>query len=373
MSYLARIAFALIVLLAACQDITQPEVETTSSLSPPLFSTGASGGPPDLVNVNFDADIPGQPPATGGPGQPTFLIRPAGTSVLVQAVANGIATQPVVVAAQAANQFASVTTRFSPISDGVVRAEATVAFDRLAAAFFLQTSAGSGPFPSAVVTRLIVTEGGDIQDFFGTVVGAYVPNQPFRVRMDIDMSADEWSVVIDNELNGFNDDPVVSHLPFTNPATVLPTVGGIWASMSLFFRQSVAPTAVAYDDIRVFVPVRMVAVDIKPGSDPNSINCTNDKGVIPVAILTTPDFDATAVDHTTVTFEGATETHIDKKTGLPRRHEEDVDGDGDTDLVFHFRFGDTSLDCSSTEGTLTGETLDGTPIEGTDAVRMVGG
>ncbi len=120
-------------------------------------------------------------------------------------------------------------------------------------------------------------------------------------------------------------------------------------------------------------PTISVAIDIKPSSDPNSINCTNDKGVIPVAILTTPDFDATTVDHTTATFEGATETHIDKKTGLPRRHEEDVDGDGDTDLVFHFRYGDTNLDCSSTEGTLTGETFDGTPIEGTDAVRTVGG
>ena len=119
-----------------------------------------------------------------------------------------------------------------------------------------------------------------------------------------------------------------------------------------------------------------VNIDIKPGSDPNSINCKskgNQTGVIPVAILTTEDFDAMTVDHTTVTFEGASETHVDKKTGEPRRHEEDVDGDGDMDLVFHFRFGDTNLTCDSTEGTLVGETYDGTQIEGTDAVRMVGG
>jgi hypothetical protein len=114
-----------------------------------------------------------------------------------------------------------------------------------------------------------------------------------------------------------------------------------------------------------------VQIDIKPGSDPNTINCTNEKGVIPVTILTTPDFDAATVDHTTVTLEGASETHIDKKTGLPRRHEEDVDGDGDTDLVFHFRYGDTGLDCASTEGTLSGETFDGQAIEGIDAVRMI--
>jgi len=113
-------------------------------------------------------------------------------------------------------------------------------------------------------------------------------------------------------------------------------------------------------------------IDIKPGSDPNSINCGQSNGVISVAILTTGSFDATTVDHTTVTFEGASETHVDKKTGLPRVHEEDVDGDGDTDLVFHFRLGDANLTCASTEGRLDGETLDGQPIFGVDAVRMVG-
>jgi hypothetical protein len=114
-----------------------------------------------------------------------------------------------------------------------------------------------------------------------------------------------------------------------------------------------------------------VKIDIKPLGEPNSINCLNQNGVITVAILTTDDFDATTVDHTTVLFEGAEETHIDKKTGLPRRHEEDVDNDGDLDLVFHFRFGDTDLRCDSTEGMLTGKTTSGRTVQGTDRVRMV--
>jgi len=119
--------------------------------------------------------------------------------------------------------------------------------------------------------------------------------------------------------------------------------------------------------------ILQVKIDIKPGSDPNSINCRNEKGVIPVAILTTNDFDATTVDHSKVTFEGASETHVDKKTGEPRRHEEDVDADGDIDLVFHFRLGDTALTCESIAGTLIGETFDGQAIEGSDTVRMVEG
>ena len=75
----------------------------------------------------------------------------------------------------------------------------------------------------------------------------------------------------------------------------------------------------------------------------------------------------------TVEFQTASETHVDKKTGVARRHESDVDEDGDTDLLLHFRLGDTDLDCNSTDGALTGETFDGQSIEGTDAVRMVGG
>lgn len=114
-----------------------------------------------------------------------------------------------------------------------------------------------------------------------------------------------------------------------------------------------------------------VDIDIKPGSDPNSINCNPMEGTISVAILTTADFNALDVDHTTVTLEGAVETHVDRNSYEPRRHEEDVDGDGDTDLVLHFVAAETTLDCSSVEATLTGETFGGAAIEGTDSVNMV--
>jgi predicted outer membrane repeat protein len=114
-----------------------------------------------------------------------------------------------------------------------------------------------------------------------------------------------------------------------------------------------------------------VDIDIKPGSDPNSINCTAVDKIITIAILTTAEFDATTVDHTTVTFEGASEIHVNKKTGEPHLHVKDVDFDGDLDLVFHFRLGDTALTCDSAVGALTGETYDGIPIEGTDSVRMI--
>ena len=50
---------------------------------------------------------------------------------------------------------------------------------------------------------------------------------------------------------------------------------------------------------------------------------------------------------------------------------EDVDGDGDIDLLFHFKTQELNLTEDSTEATLTGATYGGTPIEGTDTVNIV--
>ena len=108
-----------------------------------------------------------------------------------------------------------------------------------------------------------------------------------------------------------------------------------------------------------------VATDIKPGSDPNSINLKS-KGKIPVAVLTTDTFDATQIDFETVVFgpNSASESH-------GRAHVEDVDLDGDIDMVLHFHTQDTGIQCGDTEVTLTGETFDGQAITGTDAIKTV--
>lgn len=152
------------------------------------------------------------------------------------------------------------------------------------------------------------------------------------------------------------------------------------------FQQGLCSTTI--EVIRV-IPV---VIDIKPGSDPNSVQCRDTRGVIPVAILSTRtaagepvDFDATTVDHTAVRFgkngDDAAETHHDPRTGMVR-HEEDVDEDGDTDLVFHFEYAETGFSCddvpagerdATVTGKLTGMTMDGVPIEGEDDIRLLAG
>lgn len=105
-------------------------------------------------------------------------------------------------------------------------------------------------------------------------------------------------------------------------------------------------------------------IDIKPGSDPNSINLKS-KGVVPVAVLTTDDFDATTVDPGTVRFGPGEAEAVHWAL-------EDVDEDGDNiDMILHFKTQETGIKAGDTEATLIGETYDETSIEGTGTVNIV--
>ncbi len=106
-----------------------------------------------------------------------------------------------------------------------------------------------------------------------------------------------------------------------------------------------------------------IDIDIKPGSYPNSIN-PNSKGVIPVAILTTDDFDASSADPETVVFGPLEASAVHYAM-------EDVDEDGDLDMILHFRTQEVGLAEGDTEAILTGQTTDGIEIIGTDSVRIV--
>ena len=107
-------------------------------------------------------------------------------------------------------------------------------------------------------------------------------------------------------------------------------------------------------------------IDIKPGSDPNSINPSLE-GDLPVAILGTEVFNVADVDVTTLAF-GPGRASFDHSHGP---HFEDVDGDGLTDLTAHFRIEETRIAFGDMMACLRGETLDGKAFVGCDAVRTV--
>ena len=129
-------------------------------------------------------------------------------------------------------------------------------------------------------------------------------------------------------------------------------------------------TAFDYKAIVSFTSVLQVGIDIKPGSFPNSIN-PESKGKIPLAILSTKDFDAPSqVDQNSLTFGS---TGDEPSLAFCDPEGEDVNGDDLKDLVCHFYTKDTEFLCGDTEGVLNGTTTDGTPIaiEGRDSVRIV--
>ncbi|MBC8472482.1 MAG: hypothetical protein H8D56_23715 [Planctomycetes bacterium] len=114
-----------------------------------------------------------------------------------------------------------------------------------------------------------------------------------------------------------------------------------------------------------------LTIDIKPGSDENVINLKS-CGVVPVAVLTTDDFNAgTLVPDYSILFAGASPV----RSSLC-----DVDNDGDMDMLFHFRTQKLDLDENSTEATLTAmlkgvsmlsSATAGDVMEGTDKVKIM--
>ncbi len=116
-------------------------------------------------------------------------------------------------------------------------------------------------------------------------------------------------------------------------------------------------------------PIHIVSVDIKPGSDPNSIN-VNSKGLLPVAIFGSPDFDVTQIDTETVDFDIL---DVNGSTLATRCNIEDVDSDGIDDMVCFFKIKDITHKCTAefVVGQIQGQLLDGTTFRGLDDVRWV--
>ena len=126
------------------------------------------------------------------------------------------------------------------------------------------------------------------------------------------------------------------------------------------------------DQIRVITEPSLIDVDIdiKPGSYPNSINLGSN-GMIPVAILTTNDFDAATVNPDTVTLAGAG-VAVKGKGNKSMSRLEDVDGDGDLDLVIQVET--QNLDPGQFDdglAILSGMTYDGHEFQGSDEIRIV--
>jgi len=121
-------------------------------------------------------------------------------------------------------------------------------------------------------------------------------------------------------------------------------------------------------EIRGFL-VEPVDISIKPGGEgPVPIN-PKSHGKTPVAILSTPTFNAlSSVDATSLTFG---RTGQEQSLDFCNTGGEDVNGDGLPDLVCHFDTQATGFQKGDTLGILMGKTFQGTPIVGQEGIVIV--
>jgi hypothetical protein len=147
------------------------------------------------------------------------------------------------------------------------------------------------------------------------------------------------------------------------------------------FASNFEGSGIFYDNVNFDLAPLRVDLDIKPGGCPNPINFRA-RGVLPVALLGTMDFDVYDIDVDSLRLEGvapirsAYEDVAEPFAGDPCGCSE-AGPDGLLDLTLKFDNQEivNAIDLSASGDrvlTLTGTLLDGTPIEGQDCIVIVG-
>ena len=118
------------------------------------------------------------------------------------------------------------------------------------------------------------------------------------------------------------------------------------------------------DSMIVTVKRIPVPIDIMPGGYPNAINLKK-KGLVAVALLNDPTWtpiyiEPTMIDPATLKFMGANPI---------RWTLEDVDSDGDMDLLLHYKTRETTICVGDTDACIFGDLYDQRQIEGIDSIK----
>lgn len=230
----------------------------------------------------------------------------------------------------------------------------------------------------------------DLQIWDGCLFGAAGARSWYHAKSTVSLEADDWAYVVFSFQHSDKERKL-----YINGAEVDTTLGrGTtgWKPGTLYFGRGLDfPTGQEYvgalDEVQLTARVlssdeilnyytgtrehcaaRTVDIDIKPGSDLNIID-PDAKGLIPVAILTTDEFDATHVDVDSIVIAGrgvAERTEGSK----PMVEFKDVDDDGDTDLLVQIEACIEGETWNTGTVDLTAETLDGTIIMGSDYIQV---
>ncbi|MFB6300243.1 MAG: PKD domain-containing protein [Halobacteriales archaeon] len=166
------------------------------------------------------------------------------------------------------------------------------------------------------------------------------------------ISAYEWDV----DGDGF-DDGTAASITHTYPAGTDYT-----QTVRLRVTDNDGGTDMATVDIQLVLPID---IDVIP-----TINPKKRKGVIPVEVPPTPDFDPADLDLSTVRFGDPDDVAIDNTAGARPAHDGHLKGNGR--LMLHFPAVDADFEGDESVGTLVGELNGGTPVLGTGPVEFTG-
>jgi hypothetical protein len=192
-------------------------------------------------------------------------------------------------------------------SDNTVRIDPTAGPDGLGAVdLTVDLGPGAGPYNYSDMTGAVV-------------VGSTSPQGFWTVVQDSEHAGFEWGRITWNTEPEGNEPPSTAIVVEARTADTEAGLGGeifqtvandeLFSAFGRFIEVRVTLKAAAdgtspvLSDIRIQPAYVEVAVDIKPESCPNPLN-VKEKGVLPVAIVGTEDFDVTQVDPASLTLTG---------------------------------------------------------------------
>lgn len=114
--------------------------------------------------------------------------------------------------------------------------------------------------------------------------------------------------------------------------------------------------------------VKIINIEVKPGNDEMTPINPRSRGKIPVAILGSSSFSAINVDTTTLTFGS---TGDEQSLSKCAKSGEDVNGDGQYDLVCHFENQKAGFTHADIAATLKGATRTGELFEGRAPLKVL--
>lgn len=148
------------------------------------------------------------------------------------------------------------------------------------------------------------------------------------------------------------------------------TVLDIGAQVLMRLRLEPGPWPPTIDMVYTVADCRAsVPIDIQPGNSSNTVLVSRG-GIVTVAILSVPGFDAASVDPASVCFGpplGIGDCSARQAHGFLK----DIDHDGDVDMLLSFRSAQTGLTQTSSQGCISGMTFGGFQFHGCDTVRVI--